>query len=1545
MSDVFEELRTLILAHSSSKFEELACELLGRLVGLDFVRAQGGSQHGGDGGTHGVDGSRLIYEARRYDSGTSFDNRSIRGEIDEAVHFAPDLEAWILVATRRVPRQTITTMESVASERGIHTIALDWSPSRMPKLSALCASSPNDVERVLGSDCGKLLSEIQQSVDYSVTLEELTASIKDGLPGFELLRRRSHARVREVWSNAHVAESSFGQNVAGGTIGKSHIRRDSPTTDLDEWQSGASDTRNNLAIIKGRDGMGKTWAAIDWLQYRLDQLPIVVLVPSKVFVDPVMDRPSLFTFIARCLRDLVDEIKRSQIYWEIRVQRLFAKSIDVRETMLLFFDGLNERAGYDWLSAFDTLQTKQFNGRMRVLVSARTSFVEERLGNLRWHDRKPIHICVQRYDDKPGGEFERKLQVTCIERKDLSSAIVDLARVPRLFQLVIKLKDRFGNVNRVTPNRLFWEYGATAIRQNPFSPREWREFVIQSAKEFRAGRKRQFRGSVEELVSKPTATRDENYQKVSSIVDGVFAELNDWGEVEFNEDFVRYSLGLALVKKLQTKNKSSAKESLRIFFDPLKEHDEEAEIVRAAVSITLAMQLEGKSPFLAALCERWMRCQNLPRDHLDELNLLAQELVDPLLDVIEVLGNHAESMARYRAINALNHGDLQDVSTTQKIAARGTQWLRLISQQRSTEGGDEDSAQVQRCRERLESRIGTADAEDLRVLGLWMKIVPQTDEGLITVAAQLLQGRPLVYAIDFFEAYAIRYAIDGEHNEAISWLNMLNEVDPSETAKCLRASSQSFLQCEPENGVHPQLNKRVAAIVLWQTWFDEDNIKAQEIDPGLDWKSSYYDDYEKSPATSWYRLERRHAISTLLREDIPLRQRIDRTSEYLKDPSLEVPATFVDELVDEVRALDLQKLDTSVSKSSEDLAWNDLSWVLARCAPNELARVERERLRGFAGRQEEARMHAARVAPDAMLLVESEDSQSLREVRERVPDFPENFESWIRAQLLITEIQDRRGIDQLRTIVDADLQGIASSLATASESPQTSELDDLVDEYHSNPRALQRIAESIGEKTVSLGERATSVFLELLFVESDQEELEQVWVVLGLNTPESLGAELERRDWAWSRTKSHIENVMGSVAIAEVNRDAPFDSFAHRISPVTLPEIVHNRNASREDVILAAELIEKVIMQSHTDISDNSLEILHDHSRATKTVNYLFSAGDIAKDTPDDSGLVLSRRQEDYEEQRHEFGQRYRQNILNAWESGANFHFVPVRPKHLECFMDKCPEHVHRWVEGLEELTETFVNRVRSSELFFVALCEMLLVKQGDLGIKLWSALRECLTHVKFTIHGDRDRLFDALFSAKLGEKVNQALDYEYSLEFTNSDKDLIELIVAARRNDKLEWLRDKVALDSSSECPMHRERSDFIAPLLEPPEIAKSDEWPGGSLYRTVREQSWELAQRESFAKHWLRSFADSNSEVEAHAAWKMFLTCVDRRVWSWFDEVLDHSQEAANRLDALKRRFVELQSNEIQRTITTNERQWRNKFTYRHYPGMLSPWFRSTN
>ena len=1533
-----EELRRLLLAKKPAALEELSCQLLGRLVGVAFSRAGGGSQRGGDGGVRG-DGRHLIYEAKRYDASTNFDNRSIRGEIDEAVERDPALEAWILVSTRDVPEQTLTAMEAAGRPRGVETLAIGWMPEPLPRLAALCAWAPDDVAALLGHECREILAEIRSAPDYDKVLDSLAASVRDSAVGFELLRRVSHVRVREVWQKRRVAETCFGQNVAGGAAGTVHVERAGAMAGLDAWDLGAVGSPIEPAVVVGREGTGKTWAVVDWLRSRLDRLPIVVLAPATALGTPIRGKSALVAFIARCLRDLDHTSERGEEFWEARVTRLLRRSVEEGAVLMLFFDGLNEEPSYPWRELMNQLQDEPFYGRVRVVASARKSFVGERLGDLQEWVSKPTRVEVGPYDDTPGGEFDKRLDAAALTRNELPRTLFELARVPRLFDLVIGLKDRLGGVEAVTVHRLFWEYGATAIPTNASSPTEWRAFILRLAEDFVRGQYRQDLAHVEELGAGAATPPDAVYRRVSSMIESVFGRLNRWGEVEFEADFVRHALGLALVRKLDGQSGLESREALERFFEPLNEHDEEAEVLRAAVSIALAQGVEGDGGFLEALCSRWVRCQNLPESHLRELAGLAAELVEPLLGVVEAASGHAASSARYRAVNALGQVDYGDAEVARAIASRGTTWLRRISQERGADGAGADSQRVQWRRERLEARIGTAHAGLVTVLGEEVEIVPQTDQGLAVAAAQLLQGRPLVDAIGFLEAGALHLGICGEGGEEEPWLNMVNDVDPVETAARLRERSEAMLLRQPEDGVHESLNERVAALLLWRTGYEGDVERALQVDPGLD-RPSYAEEYEAHPAKSLYRLERRHVQSTLLRKDVALRARIDRASTFLVDPSLEVPTSFVEEVVRAADKLDWNNIALGRSQTAEDWMWRDLSWVLARCAPVDLVRVERARLRGFAGREGEARFGAAMAAPNAMLLVGEVERAALRELRKRSPEEPADTEAWTQTQLLIAEVQGEDPIDQARRIAEAGLDAVDGSLAQACGSPTMADLEDLVDQHRADPWALRRVAEIIGQKPVSLGERAFEAFVELLFGALDGAKLEPVWVVLGLNAAERLGAELDERGWAWSAEKSHMENLMGSMAVAAANRETPFASFAARLAPVRLLPVVCDRGASQEDVRLAVELVSKVLMRQ-TPVPETPLEVSHDMDRAQETVAYLYSYGDIQEeDDPSDVRRVFSRLEEDYPKRRQELAERYFEDVMEARRRGACFHLELVLPDHLGVVFDCCPDVMNEWLDGMIERSPAFTERARLADGLFVPLCEALLVREPKLGVELWRALKDCLNHATFTIHGDMDRLLDALLAAGPSEDVGRARAEVYGLAGARSDRELVALVLAARRHGRLDWMRRMVAMDAASECPLQQRRAAFLEPMLTSPQIAGDGGWPQGEFAGGVRGASWKLGQREAFSRHWLRAFVEADSEVAAHTFWQIFLACVDRRAWSWMEEEMDRHAVSESGLGARKKRFVAHQKNEIRRAIAKNEKNWAENYTHNRYPKALWPW-----
>ena len=1514
--------------------------MLGRLVGAVFSRARGGSQRGGDGGVRGGGGRNLIYEAKRYEFGTDFDDRSIRGEIDEAVERNPSLEAWILVSTRDVPEQTLTAMEAAARPRGIETLVVDWLPARLPRLAALCASAPEALEGVVGKERGGILAKIRSSEHYEEVLDSLRESVRDAAVGFDFLREASHSRIREVWASIRTAESRFGQNVAGGDARASHIRRPGPMAGLDAWDLGALGSRDELALVVGREGMGKTWAVVDWLQARLDRLPIVVLAPSTTLGAPITGRSALVAFIARCLRDLDRASERNEEYWEGRVARLLQRPREEGAALMLFFDGLNEEPSYSWHTMLNQLQDEPFYGRIRVLASARNSFVEERLGDFREWAWKPTRIEVGPYDDTPDGEFDKRLDAAGLTREDLPTTLFELAQIPRLFDLVIRLRDRLGGVDQVTVHRLFWEYGAMALRANAFGPIEWRAFVLRLASEFLQGRKRQPRGRMETLGGWEAVSADAVYRRISTIEDSAFAQTGDWGDVEFEADFVRHALGLALVRDLDGKSGAAATEALEQFFDPLNEHDEEAEIVRAAVSVALAKGGDGLGALLVKLCGRWVRCQNLPESHLVELAGLAVELIEPLLEVIEATRGHAESSPRYRAVNALDKVDHSDARVARAIAKRGARWLRWMSQERGMDGAGAESERARRRRKRLGSRIGTGDAGFVTVLGQEVEIVAQADEGLGVAAVQLLQGRPLVEAIEFFEAGALQLAICGDAREEHGWLNMLNDVDPAETAERLRERSEAMLQRQPEDGVHAQLNERVAAILLWRTGYEEDAQRALKIEPGLDRFTSYTENYEADPAKSWFGLERRHVVATLRRDDVPLRMRIERAVAFLVDPSLEVPREFVREAIQTAHGLNWDNIAIGRSTTAEDLTWRDLSRVLARFAPNELARLERERQRGFAVREGEARFGAARTAPQMMLLVGEAERDALHALRERVPEEPDKLEWFTNTQLLIAEVQGEGAANQVRRIASAGLDGVETSLARACGSPTSAELEDLVEEYRYDPNGLLRVAEFIDDKAVTLGERAFEAFSGLLFEGAENRELGPVWLVLGVNAPIRLGAMLDERGWAWSGEKPYMENVMGSMAVAAANREASFDRFATRLAPMAVLPVVADRGASREEVVFAVELVSSVVMHPAVPVPETPLEVSHDRNEAEVT-GYLFSFGDIReKDEIDDVARFISRTREDYQERRQGLANNYFEEVMDARRRGANFHLESVQPEHLGLALDWCTDTVDDWLNGMSERSPAFVRRVQMANGFFVPLCEALLVKRPSLGVELWRALNDCMTHVKFTVHGDMDRMVEALFASECSASVEQELEGVYGLDGARTDRELVTLVVAARRHGRLAWLREMVVEDEASQCPLRRRRASFLGPLLTVPEVAGDDGWPQGEFAGGVRGASWKLGQREAFAHHWLRTFAKARSEAEAHASWQLFLACVDRRTWSWFTDVLVRDLEGDGGLDVAKRRFVVQQKREIRRAIAENEKHWGENYAHRRYPRALRPW-----
>lgn len=92
---------------------------------------------------------------------------------------------------------------------------------------------------------------------------------------------------------------------------------------LDQWWTSGS-TRGAMAVLVGPDGVGKTWAGLDWLIGDLNRQPIVVTMPSSFLGNArVASGAGVRRLIAEKLWELTEV--RTIEFWIARLGRLLRR--------------------------------------------------------------------------------------------------------------------------------------------------------------------------------------------------------------------------------------------------------------------------------------------------------------------------------------------------------------------------------------------------------------------------------------------------------------------------------------------------------------------------------------------------------------------------------------------------------------------------------------------------------------------------------------------------------------------------------------------------------------------------------------------------------------------------------------------------------------------------------------------------------------------------------------------------------------------------------------------------------------------------------------------------------------------------------------------------------------------------------------------------------------------------------------------------------------------------------------------------------------------
>ena len=368
------------------------------------------------------------------------------------------------------------------------------------------------------------------------------------------------------------------------------VKRSTVHAALNTWWNGPVHNDAPVAVV-GLEGTGKTWATLDWLIDKRDEQPIVLVIPSSAVavVAGHVSEISVKQILADRFYEMSEGI-RDREHWLRRLENLLKRPTDEGPVLTVFFDGLNQEPSVQWQQLLMVLQGKPFAKQVRVIVSTRTHYYEDRLSEFRGLEDSAERVDVGPYDTAPGSELAQMLAFENLTQADLHCDVIELARNPRLFKLVVRFRENLVKAGQVTVHRLLWEYGRDTFgvrAGRSFSENEWRDWLKEIAQQHRNGIKRYSEKELVETVTHSDLEKKEVYARLSDIIDGRFATRDSSG-IQITPAVVAHALGAALLNDLNQEDSptfDTLNNRLTAWLDPISGLDERAEILRAAVSI------------------------------------------------------------------------------------------------------------------------------------------------------------------------------------------------------------------------------------------------------------------------------------------------------------------------------------------------------------------------------------------------------------------------------------------------------------------------------------------------------------------------------------------------------------------------------------------------------------------------------------------------------------------------------------------------------------------------------------------------------------------------------------------------------------------------------------------------------------------------------------------------------------------------------------------------------------------------------------------------
>lgn len=1379
------------------------------------------------------------------------------------------------------------------------------------------------------------------TAEYLHDIEALVRLINIHCPGLRARRQNKWVRGGLLSSDQSIAH--FYQDIAVRAPERQPINRLAASSALNEWWSNWAERRQAFVLL-GEEGDGKSWATAEWLAGKLDEPDFVVPI---VFAPALhMASASISEILAACLEQSQPTPSKN---WPTRLLDLASQPPSAMPLFLLVVDAFNERTQLDWRELFDTVRASPWRERIALLALCRSPYWD--------HLGVPDDGLFTSWTLPPFNDTElnQALAQRGSTRSEFNAEVLHLMARPRYFDLAFRLH---GEIEQggLTLERLIyedWRDMTGRKRQQHCSQDDFQSLIADLAKQYES---RRF--AIPEFSQQAQGITDDIATLRKELVSVRILDSKK-GKLAIDPRYLPLGLGLVLAREVEecTENDSSAlAETIAKRMGSYREADLQVRICSMALFHALNTKDYPEVGCLALL-HAWIEGRNLDDGDLEKIAAYLPLRPKTYLHMAEYIWGEADNRAAQDAFMAgfLRHRKLPGVKS--ELVPTFTHWLGFVYPWGFSAYFEQDAEKLTEARQAVEQRLGQeAKPGSVELLGVELQVVHNA--GLLRLAqvalAVLSHDHASAYADALLTGIVASAVMDGSQAE-FPWV--LHTCRP-ETRQALLLAARRLLAADKPTAY------LAARKLLAYLGNEEARGLLEQIPLEFSFVNHFAELRKEDPCSSIFGPWKKDNYLDCLQRNCDHPSFIARQLKKLAlDPNINVPPELCSKLSEAGNGMDLTKIGCFMAATIEQHYLEEMEPALCAFAANRYRDLMRSLARDMAARDGLARRQLAWHFLDHAPILGNEEREIILTAWRSTLDTQDEHNRVAEFTLFPIVLFDLPAVEQWQLLTErGEANGYftqhAPSFRPLSPEHGSAILSALKMLDPGSPQRLYNrlwyLSNTLRHPDKEIRDHLLARFGEFdsvargycieIFINSGDTEAAQQVIAAGWHTR--------------SGRDNFMENSRGSILLAEFGKELPFDDLASRVSPEWLGYAVKKRGYRPDEVATYTQLLDatwrhigaRTLTEEAESLSRyvllkvnpaeekqaDSLSIAKTGPDNIRFTNYTWG-GSAGAGSIDD--LMVSTDPEAQIERSNALAKQVASLAEKECDNGNPWFAHAFRDGGLAEVLAQDDTLWRSWLEPVLRDDRRAWQLLTLCRGFYEKLCAALLAHAQENGLALFKVIA---SHPTIRITDARlglpVLLMDA-FAALASPQVEQLLRDQ--IDNGTTDIDLFESTLLCQLGGKSGWMQQLVSELLSSDHDYERARGIALLGFSDAEaEGARLANWIANNpdcWVRDVAEIAQQNHRRNTWARCWFDRFLSRDDRIEAWAAFRLFLRCVDRRFWLW----IDHSGLAD--AEPWKRDAVAMNMGTIESACKENEKAWKDCFLgQKTKPDELWPWMK---